>query len=254
MPKKIHVDSIICILVWKYPEYIEGLLARLAAYSVSQNPYVIYILDQVSDERTKRILDEYNNLFELVRLPSNIGFSAGHNLVYRTASRQYEFEYFVPVNSDIAFEENGWLDKINSPITAHPQSALAGPTGLRICTEPQIYGDCRIVTEDDMLKGKFDTISGSVFSIKNTVISTIGLFDEIFSPGYFEDTDLNLRCKANGFKLMYAPIKHKHDYLDIKNTERDRALLMEEYGNFHERNRRIFIARWEPQDFMKSCY
>ena len=45
-------------------------------------------------------------------------------------------------------------------------------------------------------------LCGFAMMIKRSVIDEVGVLDEAFSPGYFEDDDLSLRISEKGYKLM----------------------------------------------------
>jgi GT2 family glycosyltransferase len=60
--------------------------------------------------------------------------------------------------------------------------------------------------------------------IKKEVVESVGLFDEIFNPCYFEDPDYNFRCVQKGFKIDWIPnlpLIHKaHSTLGKRNDKR----------------------------------
>ena len=48
-------------------------------------------------------------------------------------------------------------------------------------------------------------VTGASLAIRWTLAEDLGLFDERFSPYYFEETDLCYRVRAAGFKVVYIP-------------------------------------------------
>jgi GT2 family glycosyltransferase len=50
-----------------------------------------------------------------------------------------------------------------------------------------------------------DYVSGCLLAIRSKLFTDLDGFDELFSPGYFEDTDLCLRAWAVGFRVRYLP-------------------------------------------------
>ena len=71
------------------------------------------------------------------------------------------------------------------------------------------------------------------------------VFDEAYSPGYFEDSDLCLRAREAGFTLLYEPGAEV-----LHHGKATAALVAEEgsldvWGRF-ELNRHRFLARWGP--------
>ena len=58
-----------------------------------------------------------------------------------------------------------------------------------------------------------DFFSGGAAMLSRKKFLELGLFDERFSPVYFEDLDLSLRAKWNNWKILYHPaakVYHRH--------------------------------------------
>lgn len=60
------------------------------------------------------------------------------------------------------------------------------------------------------------TLSGGnppwcAFTLGDRVVQEVGLFDERFHPGYFEDNDYELRCQINGARIVKSAIPVRHD-------------------------------------------
>jgi len=245
---------ILSILVWDSPQYTENLLKSLFdEHQISTHPHKVYILDQGSNAETKDVLEKYADKINLITLKENIGFPKGHNLVYQKAKELGDFEYFCPINSDIRFKEDFWLDKLVEKMQSHEKNAIVGCMGLNIISEGARIGHGRIASKEDEENRLFDFVSGCVFLIKSSVIDQIGFFDEIFTPGYFEDADLNFRIKENGFKQALTKIEFDHHYLGqgTSTTKTKAEELHQKYGDFQEKNRQIFLDRWQGKNFMR---
>jgi hypothetical protein len=50
-----------------------------------------------------------------------------------------------------------------------------------------------------------DSVTGASMAIHKQVLDVVGLFDEQFSPFYYEEVDFCLRAKAAGFRVVYQP-------------------------------------------------
>ena len=64
-----------------------------------------------------------------------------------------------------------------------------------------------------------------------------GGFDEVFSPGYFEDTDLCFRMREEGLRTVYAPRSRVVHLLHGSGTSETARQQM-------EHNRGVFVERW----------
>ena len=74
--------------------------------------------------------------------------------------------------------------------------------------------------------------------IKRKVIQQVGLFDEIYGMGTFEDADFNKRAQKFGYlsvcaKGAYVYHREKRSFIKVRKFDRD-----------FERNRQIFYAKW----------
>lgn len=238
---------IISILAWDAPEYTENLLRSLLVdYKPGHVAFDVYVLDQGSGQPTKEVLNRYSSQINLISLEENIGFSRGHNMIYETAKKKHKFKYFCPINSDVQLQEDCWLDKLVAALEKDPLNAIAGPFGVNIINYGNNLGSGMQASLEEMAKGSFDFISGSICLVRAEVADKLGLFDEAYSPAYFEDVDMNLRYKKADFKLVYCPVMCRHGYLGhMSSTSKvKRKELLSKYGEYQEKNRRLFVERW----------
>ena len=113
-----------------------------------------------------------------VSLPSNLGVAASWNLGIKLFPWS---EYWCIVNDDVVFEP-GALQLLEIASSAHR---------IALASSPQPW---------------------SAFTIGESVVDQVGLFDEAFYPAYFEDTDFARRAAsilgADVFVHSAAQIKH----------------------------------------------
>lgn len=249
--RRTPIDALITLLVWDAHEAVSRLLESLQSGISELKSWRLFILDQGSGDSTADLLGRFAAAHEdrvtLVRLERNIGYPAGHNLLHRRAIERFDPRFLVTLNSDLVFHDNRWLDSLVSFMDARPKVGIAGPTGVIYQREPaERLGWCRLADADELRDGRFDSISGSLCIIRQSMIDEIGLFDEVFTPGYYEDTDLAIRAKSSGWQLGICPIPHgHHDLGPEKSTSHiKREQLAAEFGNFQKRNRDVFVERW----------
>ena len=238
---------VLSILVWDTPEYAEKLLQNLLdECPVGQASHKICVLDQGSTWETRRILKRFQGRIELLRVKENIGFPAGHNLIYNTAKESCQLDAFCVVNSDVRFLEHNWLDRLSETLSSNPENAVAGPVGININTSDVRYGHGEVANEEDLASGNFDVLSACVSLVRTSVAEELGLYDEIFSPGYFEDGDMCYRYREAGYRLVGCPISMEHGYLGPRTStaKQKKDILRHAHGNFRETNRTLFVERW----------
>lgn len=254
-PTPTTLDAAITLLVWDAADALARLLQSLERGIARRATWRMYILDQGSDARTRAMLEAFANGrprdIEIDRVATNIGYPAGHNRLHRLAARRARSRYLVTINSDLEFTQSDWLDQLVTFCDARPDAGIAGPGAVRYQREPiDRLGWCRVATSDEAARGQYDAISGAVCIIRQSMIDDIGLFDEAFTPGYYEDTDLSFRARACGWRLAICPLGHIHRPLgDAASTSQQKHdELTAQYGNFQKRNRNLFVERWLGSD------
>ncbi|MFN3076092.1 MAG: glycosyltransferase [Alphaproteobacteria bacterium] len=235
--------SVISLLVWDSPLYTRNLLKNLD-WAVPGNSMHTIILDQGSEPETRDYLREYvpsRSNISAILLDENIGYGAGHNRNYQTARDQGEFDYFITINNDVVFGEQLWADRLVDMMEANPRAAIGGPFGYRR------DGDYLTPsTKEDMKSGNFLFVTGAICIIRAAAVEQAGLFDEAYSPAYWEDYDMAMRYLHFGWEQIFIDISAVHGYFgnDEKVSRKKKEALLERHGNFEERNREIFNRRW----------
>jgi glycogen(starch) synthase len=88
-----------------------------------------------------------------------------------------------------------------------------------------------------------ENAGGPCMLLTRALIERVGIFDEAFTPGYFEDSDLCLRAREAGFQLVYEP------GAEVFHRGKATAQLVAREGNGaiwrrFEENKRRFYERW----------
>ncbi|MBN2561963.1 MAG: glycosyltransferase [Phycisphaerae bacterium] len=251
MSPRVAVDAVITLLVWDAHEATSRLCECVKEGVSRRASWHLLILDQGSAEPTATMLSDFaarmGPAVTLDRIGGNIGYPAGHNRLHRIAAERFDSRYLVTINSDVVFDDPSWLDTLVDFMDVNADVGIAGPTGVTYeRVPPHRLGWCRLATAEEMKERRFDAISGSVCVIRQRMIEQIGLFDEAFTPGYYEDTDLTFRAKATGWRIALCDVPHRHHDLgsEKSTTGIKQAELAAQYGNFQKRNRDLFVERW----------
>ena len=181
----------------------------------------------IDDGSTEDLIELYNHADLVVEHPSdNRGIAVRWNEGYRLA----QGSYITICNNDIIIETDKWLDKLAEPLIKDKSVGAVCPIDT-IHYKPE--SDC--VIED------YYWFAGYCFTIRNDIHlriepPTLGcLFDEIFVPFNFEDTDLWHRLRAEKLKLIKnhcVRIKHLEG-VTVSNMEMDSSS-----------NHKRFIQKW----------
>jgi len=194
-------------------------------------PFRLYVIDNSSHDGTLDFVKEIAPEIELLRIPWNVGFGAGHNLVLP----RLRSKYHVIINPDISLSEDA-ITNMAHYMDEHPEVAMLSP---RIVF-PQTYEDQVLGKRNPTLKyllasrlrrGKrakqilaeyamLDQVEqGEAFHIQNATgcfmfirtetLQKIGGFDERYFL-YFEDCDITRTLSKHGRVLYYpyAVVEH----------------------------------------------
>ncbi len=207
--------------------------------------YEIVVVDDGSRDGTAEFLSGEKDV-RVVTNPSNLGFPAACNRGIRAARATNEI---VLLNNDVVVTE-GWLEGLLRA-AAPPDVGLAGPVTNRVKgrqkDESAGYDDL-----DDMRRHaaetarrrrgihvEAETLMGFCLLVKRGVFERIGLLDERFGLGNYEDDDLCLRAGKAGFRLRIASDVFVHHY-----GSRTFAARAASYDELLERNRKLFDEKW----------
>jgi len=187
-------------------------LASLAQVT-SRYSFEIIVIDDGSRDATREKLEKIPGI-RYLRNGQNMGFIRSCN----RAAADARGEFLVFLNNDTVIQD-GWLDHLVDTFQIEPQTGLVGskliyPNGRLQEAGGRVWedGSTRIVGRyDDPHKPEYnylrpvDYCSGASLMIRAALFRELNGFDERFAPAYYEDTDLALRVRARGRKVMYQP-------------------------------------------------
>ncbi|HOX96120.1 MAG TPA: glycosyltransferase family 2 protein [Candidatus Woesebacteria bacterium] len=186
----------------------------------------VYVVDNDCSVDLREKLSKYPQAV-YVESPGNVGFAAGNNLGFKKALLD-ETDIIVMINNDTVVPEDLILKILASPISDKNVGAVGGliyfAKGFEFEDKYQkdelgqviwyaggqydwdnVYANHLGVNEVD--KGQFDGqrevdfITGCLFIVRSEILKKVGLFDERYCL-YFEDSDLGMRIKKAGYKLV----------------------------------------------------
>ena len=196
---------------------------------------VVTVFDNNSTDETRTELNKYSDEVNIIHNKENIGFGPGHNLVIRKSHA----DYIVIMNNDIEVPKN-WLNDLITVAESDKQIGLVSPinrTGRRLILGGKLTegGNGKHVHKGEGIE--LDWLQASCLLVKKEVFDRIGLFDEQFEMGYYEDVDFCLRAKEAGFKLVCA------ENVIIEHYE---GVTSKPFGlkKYQEINREKFVKKW----------
>ena len=210
----------------------------------------ILVVDNASTDATRQKLSEIaeqDRRIKLIFNDSNLGFAAGNNVGLKAATGKYA----ILLNNDTVVTR-GWVRDLIRPMQIDQRIGLVGPLTSRIGNEQRVA-----ISYDDLgemasaarqlvrrrLRQTFEVRVLAFFcvALRRAVIDELGLLDEVYGLGFFEDDDYCMRAARAGWKMVVADdvFVHHHHSASFEALGAAAHDLM-------TRNRQIFESRWGP--------
>lgn len=235
----------IIILTYNSQRYFRPLFDSLLEQNETGLEVKIILVDNASvDGSIDIIKDQYPAVIILKNL-ENLGFAAGNNVGLRYALCN-NFDYAVLLNQDIRVDKE-WLVNLAKSFADNENLGAVQPLIKRWPEKEKInsagnffhylgigysgYDGC-LVDEIKLSVKMINYASGAAVMLSLAALKKIGLFDESFFM-YHEDTDLALRLKFAGYKIILNPdsqVYHQYEFSkSIKKfyfIERNRYIIL----------------------------
>jgi len=244
MPAKRHDHGLTSIVIVTFNQLAYTRMCLESIRFLTDEPYELIIVDNASTDGTVEYLRSCSDV-KLIENAENRGFpSAANQGMLASRGQQVLF-----LNNDI-IATTGWLKRLLSALHSDPRVGLVGPCSNYVSGPQQVepaYHDLACLDGWAWEHGKqknghceeVDRLVGFCLLVRREVLDTIGLFDERFGIGNFEDDDLCHRAIAAGWRAVIARDAYIHHFghrsfagagVDL------RALL--------ERNQRLYNEKW----------
>lgn len=244
MSRKTNIRISVVIPVYNALPDLKACLASLER--TARGLYELILVDNGSGAGTRRFIAGVKGAVK-IRNRANLGFSKAVNQGLKAARG----EYLAVVNSDVVFFEGG-LQGLAGCLDADPLAGACGPltnrtVGVqRVVLAPKVEkdaGSLRFFAQAMRLKFPGESFEvhrlvGFCFLLRRAAYESIGLLDERFGTGCFEDFDYSLRLRQAGWKLKAAKdvfLWHRH-HASFNGHE-----------HFHScavKNREVFVDKW----------
>ncbi len=216
-------------------------------YRCTDEPFELVFVDNGSTDGTPEYLRSLAEA-KVVANGENRGFPAAVNQGIREAAGNQ----VLLLNND-CLATTGWLARLLRALHRDPRIGLVGPCSNCVSGEQQVAVTYDDVDELDGFSwdwGKAhdgctedtDRLVGFCLLIRREVVDKVGLLDEQFGVGCFEDDDYCLRAIREGYRAVIARDAFVHHFggRTFVGSGVDFAALMSQ-------NERLFRAKWrEP--------
>lgn len=207
-PKDAEVSIVVC--VHNHIDYTYNCLLSILQNTLDVR-YEVIVVNDCSTDDTATVLAAIQHL-TVIENEQNIGFLKSCNVALKVASGRY----VCFLNNDVQVQ-TGWLKNLIVPFDQFDGVGLVGakliyPYGLlqeaggivNFKGEPANYG--KFDDPDDIHYNylrQTDYCSGACIVLTKDDLDALGGFDDVFSPAYYEDTDLAFRVRYQLHKKVY---------------------------------------------------
>lgn len=251
-----HEPPIVSVIIPAYRNVEYTLRCVWSALNSSDTtPCEFVIADDKSPDNSGCFLADALSGLENIRFlqnPENLGFLKTCNAAAETCDAKYLFF----LNNDTVVLD-GWLDELVQTIETDEDAGLVGskllyPNGLLQEAGGIVWDEgygANFGRMDDPnypeynFKRDVDYISGAAIIILNEDWRELGGFSEEFAPAYYEDTDLAMKVRAKGKRVIYQPRSVVVHFEGISSGT-DIASGVKKYQVV---NRRKFSEKWKNQ-------
>jgi O-antigen biosynthesis protein len=241
------IDVSVIIPIYNKFHYTDVCLRALSAAPCKRRVEIIVVDDCSTDESW----DNLNKISGIRALKNaqNLGFIGACNAGLAAARG----EFVVFLNNDTAVQA-GWLDALIDTFSARPDAGLVGamlvyPDGRLQESGGIIFSDGsgwnygRFADPNDPQYGfvrEVDYCSGAAIALRKTQLDAFGGFDTLYTPAYYEDTDLAFKVRASGQKCYVQPASRVVHFEGISSgTDISTGIK-----RFQVINQEKFLARW----------
>jgi GT2 family glycosyltransferase/ubiquinone/menaquinone biosynthesis C-methylase UbiE len=243
----------IIILTYNNLNYNRICLDSIRKYTSAQT-YEIIVVDNNSTDGTREWLKEQTDI-KLILNDENVGFPKGCNLGIEASEKDNDLLF---LNNDTKVTPR-WLD--NLKICLYSDDKIGATSSVtNSCSNYQVinvpyndvehiieFADSNNISTPEKWEQKTRLVAFCML-IKRDVINKIGIFDERFTPGNFEDDDLCMRITEAGYKLMvcndsfihhFGSTSFKKDYAKFNSVLKINAQRFEEKWGFNSNSQSL---------------
>ncbi len=176
----------------------------------TERPDEILVVDNGSEDETAGLADAFGPPVRVLSQPRNLGFAGGVNAGLKAARG----DHVLVLNNDTRCAPD-MIARLRCALELSPAIGAAAPMSNHVKGEARLpVGDLgrergqrqalAAALRDAPVVQDVETLAGLCMLLRRATIDEVGLFDERFGHGNYEDDDLCLRLRLHGYRLVLA--------------------------------------------------
>lgn len=243
----------VVVLTYNNLEYNKGCVNSILNKTAYGN-YELIIVDNQSQDGTVEYLKELEaeaipNV-KIILNDQNSGFAGGNNLGIAASTG----DYVLLLNNDTVITR-GWLTAMTKHLENNPKYGMCNPVTNSIGNESMIIAHytnkkeleefAYVYTSAHMNEEYKDADRLPLFAtlIRKSMIDEIGMLDDSYKIGMFEDDDYTAAVMQAGYEITIAEDAFIHHI----NNASFKKLDDEEYRKIFEKNKAIYEKKWNKK-------
>lgn len=202
----------VIIVEYSTRQFLPSCLAAIERSSLPRDQFEVIVVDNASPTPVAGLSREFPGV-RFLASRRNLGFAGGNALGLGHARGRH----IALLNPD-AIPESGWLAAVLAPL----QSPDVGVVGSKLFYPgTDVLQHAGGVLHDNALSRHYgrgerdvgqwdrpmdvDYVCGAAIAVSRRVIDQVGFLSPSYFPAYYEETELCVRARKAGFRVVYAP-------------------------------------------------
>lgn len=239
-----NIKTSIVLLTYNKLDYTKLCIDSIKKYTKPET-YEIIVVDNNSSDDTRAWLMEQTDI-KVILNDENLGFPGGCNVGIKAAKKDNDI---LLLNNDTIVTPR-YLENLQKCLYSEEFIGAVGAVTNNCSNYQAIKVSYESIEEMINFSDKFNIsdsakweqkvrLIGFCMLIKRNVLEKVGLLDEVFFPGNFEDDDLGYRIQSEGYKLMLCNDTFIHHFGSTSFKEN-----VDKYANILRENSMKFLNKW----------